>query len=438
MKIKHLEILNFKGIKEASFDFSGQFNLIIGDNGSGKTSVLEAATVALGAFLSGIDGVASNHFTTDEIRRVRELIGQGSVNTVYEMPIKVTCDLEIGGEVYHFVRQKKSLSSSRTTVEPRNVCHTAAAMAASSDAILPVLSYQSFARIAAQKKDKWTNVFGKENDFSRVVGYTDCFADAANTKMLTNWCQRMDYISYQREEKIAEYEAVKAAVSNFITAINDITPAPNMPKLLYDKREEELMFDDGGSRLPVRLLSAGYRTLIGMVSDIAFRMAVLNPALGDAIVQETPGIVLIDEIDMHLHPKWQWRIVSALKSTFPNVQFIVTTHSPLVISSSQNENLIYMDATRDGISIKQEESFKGWQVNDVLTHVMDSTERDPDTIKMLKQLEFLAYKRLKKEATEADIAQYEKLRAELSALLPETDLSIDMAGYYSFAENLKD
>ena len=70
-----------------------------------------------------------------------------------------------------------------------------------------------------------------------------------------------------------------------------------------------------------------------MVFDIAYRMAVLNPDLLENVVEMTPGIVLIDEIDLHLHPRWQWKIIDALKNTFPRVQFIVTTHSPVIIAA---------------------------------------------------------------------------------------------------------
>ena len=75
-------------------------------------------------------------------------------------------------------------------------------------------------------------------------------------------------------------------------------------------------------------------------------MALLNPDLLEDISQ-TPGIVLIDELDMHLHPKWQWRIIAGLKATFPNVQFIAATHSPVIMASCKEENLIRIDANRN-------------------------------------------------------------------------------------------
>lgn len=357
MVIKKIEIENFKGIENIKFEFDEKFNLIAGNNGTGKTSALEAIIVALGAFLSGIDGVKSIHFTKDEIRREKELLGDGSTNVKYKTPVSVKCELILDGKVFEFTRRKVSVKSSRSTIEPRDICRKAGELMADSNSILPIISYQSFSRIANQKRDKWSNSFG--DDFSRSVGYTDCLEDASNTKMLQNWCKKMEEISWQLDKRIAEYEAVKKAVSKFMSIMLE----DNCIRVYYDKRADELMYSNSKEDLPIRILSSGFRTLIGMVYDISYRMAILNPNLRMNIVDETPGIVLIDEIDMHLHPKWQWRISEALKETFPNVQFITTTHSPIVLSSCKNDRIILLDNDENNsLEIEYEISKKGWQI----------------------------------------------------------------------------
>lgn len=98
--------------------------------------------------------------------------------------------------------------------------------------------------------------------------------------------------------------------------------------------------------LRFRQLSDGYRNMLGMVSDIAQRCVTLNPHLGAAAVAQTPGVVLIDEIDLHLHPKWQRRVVADLTRAFPLAQFVATTHSPFIIQSlvpSEGFQLINLD-----------------------------------------------------------------------------------------------
>lgn len=434
MFLSDIHIENFKGIQKADFKFTKSMNLIVGNNGTGKTSILEAVAVALGGFLAGIQGVNTIHFSKDEIRCENQLLGTGSVNIAYKTPIKVDANIIIDGKNYHFTRQKKSVSSSRSTIEPRDICKKAESMALDNRSILPLISYQSFSRISNQKKDKWEDPFS--NDFSRVVGYTDCLEEASNTKMLTNWCKRMDHISWQQDKKIVEYEVVKHAAAQFMQVMMD----NDNIQIFYDKRTEELMYACDSERLPIRLLSSGFRTLLGMVLDIAYRMAILNPDLLDHIVSNTPGIVLIDEIDMHLHPNWQWRVVKALQTAFPEIQFIATTHSPIIMASCKGENMIILNPVDQFLDMPSEVSqgntVKGWQINDVLEQCMNSCYRDPETVAMLKQLTLLAKKKLSHTISEEELEIYHSLIKELSAILPQDDVGVEEAALLSIDEML--
>ena len=118
--------------------------------------------------------------------------------------------------------------------------------------------------------------------------------------------------------------------------INDLN---EKPEIYYSSQLEEMVYQEGNNTMPITMLSAGYQSLLWIVMSLAYRWALLNPDITDN-VNEAKGIVLIDEIDMHLYPKWKWNIVKALEETFPHIQFILTTHSPIVISSCKNEHLI--------------------------------------------------------------------------------------------------
>ena len=298
-----------------------------------------------------------------------------------------------------------------------------------SNSVLPVISYQSFTRIANQKRDKWSNPF--KDDFSRSVAYTDCLEDASNTKMLVNWCKKMEEVSWQLDKKIAEYDAVKTAVSKFMSIMLD---TDNI-RVYYDKRTDELMYATEKETLPIRILSSGFRTLIGMIYDIAYRMATLNPNLRKDTIEKTPGIVLIDEVDMHLHPKWQWKIIEALKTTFPKVQFITTTHSPIVISSCKNDKIILLEnVSNNNLEIEYQKSKKGWQINDVLEQIMETTNRDPETEEKLRRISLLAKKKLSKSMTSSDSDEYNTLISEVKSLLPENDIAIEEAALFSIHE----
>lgn len=364
MRIKHLTIENFKGLTHCEIDFEPGFNLLIGDNGKGKTSILEALSVALGGFIVGIDDISAKNFVKNEIRISSSLMGEGSFDWQYVTPVLVKCKAEINGQEYEWTRRKNSVNASRSTVDSREIRSLANKMAKDVNSQLPVLNYQSAARTWMQKREQTENVF--DSDFRRTVGYKNCLDEVSDQKMLLNWCAKMEQVSWQKKKPIAEYEAVKNALSVFMAAMN----GGDEPQILFDRRSLELSYVEGGNVLPVRCLSAGYQAVIWMVLDIAYRMAVLNPNMYEKAA-ETSGVVLIDELDMHLHPKWQWNIIDALEKTFPNVQFIAATHSPILIAACRKGHLVYVN----GDEISYGETDFGMEVNDVLSYTQGSRAR---------------------------------------------------------------
>ena len=136
-----------------------------------------------------------------------------------------------------------------------------------------------------------------------------------------------------------------------ITGYSDIKIQFNL-----DTNEIDVIYTDNIQqpvRIPLLQLSDGYKCTISLIADIAYRMAILNPQLLDNVVSETPGIILIDEIDLHLHPSWQRRILNDLTTIFPKVQFIVSTHAPAVISSIKSESLIILKDNDELISVRK-------------------------------------------------------------------------------------
>lgn len=398
MYIKHLVIENFKSHAHCEIDFKPGFNLLIGDNGVGKTSILEAASVALGGYIVGIDDVSSKHFTKDEIRLLTTAVGDGSYHKQYKTPVLVSCTAQIDDEEHTWIRRKSSVKASRSTVEPRDICKLANASANDPECCLPVLNYQSAARTWVQKKESSNRIF--DDDFNRTVGYKNCLDEASDQKMLLNWCARMEQISWQNDRPIAEYESVKKALSDFMAVMNERKAS----EVRFDKRAMELSYIEGGNALPIRYLSAGYQSVVWMVLDIAYRMAVLNPNLKEKAAQSA-GVVLIDEPDMHLHPKWQWRIIKALQTVFPNVQFVAATHSPILIASCKNGHLIRVD--RDEISYGRTDY--GMEINDVLISTQGSEAMD----KSIKRQIDAIYKLI----DDGEITEAESKTAELEQVL---------------------
>ena len=120
---------------------------------------------------------------------------------------------------------------------------------------------------------------------------------------------------------------------------------------------------------------------IGLIADIAYRMAALNPQLLDQVLTKTDGVVLIDEIDLHLHPQWQKLILRDLTEIFPKVQFIVTTHAPAVINSAYSENLVIL---KDSQIMSAGSQVYGKDVKSVLTEIMGVDDRPNQVSQMFK------------------------------------------------------
>lgn len=199
-----------------------------------------------------------------------------------------------------------------------------------------------------ERREKKNDTFEKNN---RSNGYIDSLDGAANDKLMMKWFQKMTIQELQRKQEIPEFTAVRTAMEQVfasITGFSDVNVQFNMDTgdidvIYYDQNNEHV-------RIPLSLLSDGYKCTISLIADIAYRMAILNPQLLDKVLTETEGIVLIDEVDLHLHPTWQKRILKDLLDIFPRVQFIVSTHAPEVINSVRSDSVVILKDNIEAMS----------------------------------------------------------------------------------------
>ncbi|GAB4181526.1 MAG: AAA family ATPase [Coleofasciculaceae cyanobacterium] len=166
-----------------------------------------------------------------------------------------------------------------------------------------------------------------------------------------------------------QLQAVRQAIYSLLNGFSNLRVRRSPLRMTINKQSQELI---------VNQLSDGEKCLLAMVGDLARRLAIANPDLPDPL--QGSGVVLIDEIELHLHPKWQREIIPALKRTFPNCQFIVTTHSPQVISEVKPESIYILEKTDDGIIARRPESSFGRDSNRILEDLMDTPAR-PQEIK---------------------------------------------------------
>ncbi|MFN4877986.1 MAG: AAA family ATPase, partial [Aphanizomenon sp.] len=186
---------------------------------------------------------------------------------------------------------------------------------------------------------------------------------------------------------------------------------PNFNKLRVRRSPLRMTLQKNGEELIVNQLSDGEKCLLAMVGDLARRLAIANPGLKNPL--DGFGVVLIDEIELHLHPKWQREIIPALTRTFPHCQFIVTTHSPQVISQIKPQGIYILEKTNDGIIAKRPESSYGRDSNQILEDLMDVPER-PQEIKqdLLKLFRLI---------DEGNLEVAKELRKELAEIIGEDE-----------------
>lgn len=338
MWFEQLYILNYKAIREMEIRFRTGVNLLIGDNGVGKTTILEAMTVALGDYLNGLNGIAKNGIKSSDARIDTHVLSDASQGFVYSTPVIIKAIFQgrektMAGEV----TRRDETSNSKTRFLGKEVAKYANILVNDIQAELPLFCYFSTSRLAPPKREDFGTVSkNKLND--RRCGYIGCFESNLDIKAIQAWCLKMEMAAFQQKKSIAEYEAFKKLVSNFMWRMNELD---EKPEISYSRAFETMVYSENGKTLPVHYLSAGYQSLLWIIMNMAFRLALLNP--GKENLGNVKGVVLLDEIDMHLHPKWQWKIIEALRDTFPKIQFIMATHSPIIISSCRNVNLIQID-----------------------------------------------------------------------------------------------
>lgn len=335
MYFERTEIQNFKGIEKMNLGFSSGVNLLIGNNGVGKTTVLEALALSIQTYFSRMNDIAKKSIKKDDVHFTSNLVGDASQHRVYSNPTVIKSEINLGGLEYSSeISREDETNATRTKYTGKEFAAAGRDLLNSQEAILPVICYFSTSRVVDTQKVS-TNAVGKNKLNDRRCGYIDCLNATLDRKALTDWTFKMAMAEYKKGTAVAEYEAFKKAVGIFMQKMNDLE---EIPLVEYTRDFEDITYAEDGKTMLVNYLSAGYQSLLWMLMEISFRIALLNPELSD--YSQAEGIVLIDEIDMHLHPRWQWKILDALHSSFPKVQFIAATHSPIIISSFKDAKLL--------------------------------------------------------------------------------------------------
>ena len=326
-------------------------NLLVGVNGTGKTSVLDALAVAAGSWFLGLRGYDTRHIRSEEVRlQAIPAHASGSKNGRSTTPVnwehQYPCSVEASGEIQgRAVSWKRSLNKpgGRTAyVEAKDIKQLAAdadtAVRDGKSIVLPLISYYGTGRLwdipREQSKVKPGQRLTAKETRSRLAGYRNSIDPRVSVSDLVRWTADQSWIEFQQGAKSPAYEAVRKAIAACLEGARNF---------YFDARRSEVIVETTGHEpQPFANLSDGQKTLLALVGDLAQKAMTLNPSLGGQALAKTPGVVLIDELDLHLHPIWQRNVIENLRTTFPKIQFFATTHSPFLIQSLRSGEELMM------------------------------------------------------------------------------------------------
>lgn len=376
MIVDKLVLKNFRKYESLELDFENRLSVIVGKNRSGKTSIMDAISFSLNSFVSALlqKRTTIPCFDKSSVRYIQNN-SMGTLETYPCFPLEVYTEGMVCTEKYgkdeNLLIINNNDSEQKQSALGADILEQLKANVFSDN--LPLIAYYDISRNnreAMMRKEINTMP-------SRLNGYEDCLYAPLNSGSMTEWIKKATYVGLQRQIKVPTLQSVLKALEKTVEILMSVEKV----EAFYDVNNDDLcVIDTVADKLTfMRSESAGFKTIVYIVLDIAYRMATLNPQLGDKVIEETDGIVLIDEVDLHLHPEWQQKILGVLTTVFPKVQFIVTTHAPAIINSVKSESLIILE---DDKAYGPDGEVYGKDVNTIIMSVMDTTER-PEKIKNL-------------------------------------------------------
>ena len=392
MIVSRLKLANLRALKEAEFGFLPGFNLIAGVNGVGKTSVLYALGVCLSAVVKYANGLRykKRTFSLNDLRVGTEAL-------------TVECEIQLDGTAYTYLvhnPRETSVAQKKMAGEPRAQVHDTPARAEfTGDAPSPLTVPTNGRALAMLFSTHRSLTSAREpSNMTSAGGIVAACADAFANRNLrlgefAAWMRVEQTLAVEQPSAKRVLAAFGAAVSRFLPKHSDLR--------VNDEKPPKLLIDHDDMPLPVAQLSDGERGLLAMVFDLTRRLTQANPEMEDPAA-EAEAVVLIDEIELHLHPGWQRRIVRNLTETFPKCQFIVTTHSPQVIGEVENDRI---QIIADGEIYSPSHSF-GVDSSRVLEEIMEAKSRT-STVQ----------ERLKRIGDEIDADSFDEARSSLNALI---------------------
>jgi len=373
MIIKKLEVAGLRVFEQAEFEFQPGMNLLVGVNGVGKTTVLDALRFCLSRILPEITSSPSQKVKIEE-RDLR--IGSDSM--------QISCGFEFNASDFNLLihKQKGKYVENQPGSVREQVTETP-----DQESIRPNLPSTK------DSKEQPLGIFFSTrrslvgdrtaSSSSAGGGQAAAFAESFsinrdfNLREAAEWFRAQEVLGEESPIASRHLGVLRGAVQLFLPECKNLHHVPTA-------RGVTLVVEKEGVPLNIAQLSDGERGVLSLVFDLARRLSQANPELDDPL-KDGVAIVLIDELDLHLHPKWQRTVVENLTKTFPKCQFIATTHSPQVIPSVEPEQVLLL---KNGEVIRPSRTF-GMDSNWILKFLMDADDRPSDALKAIEKVEDL-------------------------------------------------
>lgn len=359
MNLASINLTNFRAVSCLNVKLDPKMTVIVGQNGVGKSSVLDALAI----MLFRIQGLWSPdrsrlQYTSSVYRRSDIQIGRDDYILDIEFTLEdaigqdISLDLEFKFSDAHFLKEPSSFDKLKQFVSDQTL------LSGKDDLLVYYRQDRGFDDRAATRSTDPTSLFGSLRAISQLETWWDR-RDAEEARHVRD---------VDRNYRDPQLQAVRALIKEVDGFVGIGFSSTSDPEGIYFERED-------GVRIHVSSLSTGERSFIVLLADLARRLQLTKP---DAPLSEIPAIVLIDEIELNLHPLWQSKIVSTLTRVFSSCQFIVTTHSPQVISSVESHHVRMLTRSADGIEVSQPLRTKGQTSNYLLEGVFQAHERYPE------------------------------------------------------------
>jgi len=399
MYVSKIRMQNFRCYTDFTMQFSPKVTVIVAENGRGKTAILDGLAITMAPYLAAFPGIKARNFQPNDVRMVVDVPQTQDELQIkrmkYLLPVVLETEVKADdGKAYSWKRELKSVKGKTSSVSAKFVSDYGKRIAdelnqpGDQDIILPVLGYYGTSRM-------WNDsslLKRKKVDLSRSSGYVECLEPSGSYNTFAQWFRyatesALEYDHIIAEKKLNKKNPYREILNAINKAIVTCIQSMGWTDLKYSFAAQNLLIcHPEKGELPLEAMSDGARSVISMAADIAYRMARLNPDMGEDVTLKTSGVVLIDEVDMHLHPSWQQTVVNDLVKAFPKVQFIVTTHSPQVLTSVPADCIRILHWDNDLVDIEEPTFSLGAESSQLLRDIQHVESR-PGSLPIVQALQ---------------------------------------------------